>query len=226
MRFGMTMIELVFAIVIIAISIVTIPSMMSVANNASKGVMIDEDVMERLGGWVLDKFQGRWDRNYLASGSAPLNISGMKDLNCSRTGGYRIGSDENTSSMKCNMAATPSVIPAVAGNNPGQADGNISRGIEQLNNGSETISITAANGTVYNVTATYSVAYVDSIVTPLTGSNTQTATWILGSSTNMNPSSPSGNTGNTISHLKRVVTRFNNPDVNITLSFFKSNKGN
>lgn len=221
MRLAMTMIELVFAIVIIAISIVTIPSMMSVANNASKGVMIDEDVMERLGGWVLDKFQGRWDRNYLASGSGPLVMNPDRgDLNCSRAGGYRIGSDENISSMKCNMAAFPSVIPAVAGNNPGQADGNISHGIEQLNNGSETIAINAANGMVYNVTATYSVAYVDSTVTPLTGSNIQTATWILGSSANMNPF-PSGT-----SHLKRIVTRFDSPDVNITLSFFKSNKGN
>jgi len=225
MRSAMTMIELVFAIVIIAISVVTIPSMMSVANNASKGVMIDEDVMERLGGWVLDKFQGRWDRNYLASGSGPLVMNPDRgDLNCSRAGGYRIGSDENTSSMKCNLTASPSVIPTVAGNNPGEADGNISKGIEQLNNGSETISITASNGVVYNVTATYSVAYVDSTVT--TAGNTQTATWILGSSTNMNPVSPSGNTGNTISHLKRVVTRFNSSDVDITLSFFKSNKGN
>lgn len=224
MRSAMTMIELVFAIVIIAISVVSIPSMMSVANNASKRAVLDEDVMFRLGGWVLDKFQGRWDGNYSASDSGPLNINNMKDLNCSRTGGYRIGSDENTSSMKCNLTASPSVIPTVAGNNPGEADGNISKGIEQLNNGSETISITASNGVVYNVTATYSVAYVDSTVT--TAGNTQTATWILGSSTNMNPPSPSGNTGNTISHLKRVVTRFNSSDVDITLSFFKSNKGN
>lgn len=218
MRSAMTMIELVFAIVIIAISIVTIPSMMSVANNASKGVMIDEDVMERLGGWVLDKFQARWDRNYLASGSGPLvmNPDGG-DLNCLRAGGYRIGSDENTSSMQCNMLKNPNNIPNVG-------DGNVSRGIEQLNNGSETIPISAANGTEYNVTATYSVAYVDSTVN--TAGNTQTATWILGSSTNMNPPSPSGNTGNTLSHLKRVVTRFNSPDVNVTLSFFKSNKGN
>jgi len=211
MRFAMTMIELVFAIVIIAISVITIPSMMSVANNASKGVMIDEDVMERLGGWVLDKFQGRWDGNYSASDSGPLNISTMKDLNCSRTGGYRIGSDENISSMKCNMAAWSDTIPA-------QGDGNISLGLEQLNGGSETIEIGVINGVVHNVTATYSVAYVDSTVT--TAGNAQTATWILGSSATMNPS-PSGT-----SHLKRVVTRFDSPDVNITLSFFKSNKGN
>lgn len=213
MRLAMTMIELVFAIVIIAISVVTIPSMMSVANNASKGVMIDEDVMERLGGWALDKFQARWDGNYSASDSGPLNISTQRDLNCSRAGGYRIGSDENISSMKCNMAVWNDAIPA-------QGDGNVSQGIEQLNGGSETIEIGATNGMVYNVTATYSVAYVDSAVTPLTGSNIQTATWRLGSSATMNPS-PSGT-----SHLKRVVTRFDSPDVNITLSFFKSNKGN
>ncbi len=213
MRSAMSMIELIFAIVIIAISVMTIPSMMLVANNASKGVMIDEDVMNRLSGWALDKFQGRWDGNYSASGSGALDINTTADLNCSRAGGYRIGSDENVSSMQCNMLATPSAIPVTG-------DGNVSKGVEQLNGGSETISVTPSNGVPYSVTATYSVAYVDSTVA--TAGNTQTATWRLGSSGNI---APDGSL-NVPTHLKRVVTRFDSPDVNITLSFFKSNKGN
>lgn len=217
-RLAMAMIEVIFAIVIIAISVMTIPSMMNIADNASKVMVIDEDVMARLAGWTLDKFQARWDGNYSASGSGPLNISGTSDLNCSRAGGYRIGSDENVSSMQCNMSAWNSAIP-----NP-STDGNLSLGIEQLNGGSETITITPAGGASYNVTATYSVRYVTATVTPLSGSNEQNATWVLGSSTNM---APDGSL-NSPTHLKRVVTRFQNAgsDIDTTLTFFKSNKGN
>lgn len=220
---GMAMIELIFAIVIIAISVMTIPSMMNIANEASKVMVIDEDVVSRLSGWTLDKFQARWDGNYSASGSGALNISGTADLNCSRAGGYRIGSDENISSMQCNMNAWDELIPSTAGSGTGQADGNISKGIEMLNTGSETITITPIGGAAYSVTATYAVDYVSASVTPLSGSNIQNATWILGTSTDMNPSPAGGTT-----HLKRVVTRFQNAgsDIDTTLTFFKSNKGN
>lgn len=216
-RRAMAMIELIFAIVIIAISVITIPTMMSVANNASKVVAIDEDVMARLHGWAMDKFQARWDGNYSASGSGPLNISGTSDLNCSRTGGYRIGSDENVSSMQCNMNAWNTSIPTPS------TDGNLSLGIEQLNGGSESITITPSVGTPYTVTATYEVDYVSSSVGAGANANSQTATWVLGSSNSMN----TGNTG-TLSHLKRVVIRFNDTtlDTDVVLTFFKSNKGN
>ena len=218
MRPAMAMIELIFAIVIIAISIITIPTMMTVANKASKGIVIDEDVMARLSGWALDKFQARWDRNYQASGSGPLNIS-IADLNCSRTGGYRWGSDENISSMQCNMLQAPSAIP-----NP-STDGNLSLGIEQLNGGAETISVITSGGATVNINATYAVRYVASTVT--TNGNTQTATWRLGSSGNM---APTGGSLTNPTHLKRVVIRFVSADpaldVDTTLTFFKSNKGN
>lgn len=214
MRSAMAMIELIFAIVVIAISILAIPSMVAVADKASKIIAIDEDVMARLSGWTLDKFQARWDGNYSASGSGPLSISTMLDLNCSRPGGYRIGSDENVSSMQCNILAAPSTILAL------YPDGNLSLGIERLNGGSESIVITPSDGASYNVTASYRVAYVDSRVA--TAGNTQTATWILGSSSSMNPL-PSGTT----THLKRVVTNFSGVgNTDITLTFFKSNKGN
>lgn len=213
---GMAMIELIFAIVIIAISVITIPTMMSVANNASKVVAIDEDVMARLHGWAMDKFQARWDGNYSASGSLPLQISTLSDLNCSRVGGYRIGSDENVSSMQCNTNTWTTTIPTPS------TDGNLTLGIEQLNGGSESITITPTGGTPYNVTATYEVDYVPSSVTQVTP-NAQSAVWVLGSSNSMN----TGNTG-TLSHLKRVVIRFNDAtlDTDVVLTFFKSNKGN
>lgn len=215
MRYAFSMIELIFAIVIIAISVLSIPSMMSVANQASKVLMIDDDVLSRLKGWLIDKSQARWDGNYTASGSGPLWISGASDLNCSRGSGtiwYRVNSDSN---VQCNdQNLTPiTTIPS--------GDGNVSKGIEQLNGGSETISITpAGGGTPYSVTATYTVSYVDANLT--TNSNTATATWVLGSSTSMSPSA----TGT--SHLKRVVTRFSDAALgaDTTLTFFKSNKGN
>lgn len=217
MRPAMTMIELIFAIVIIAISIMTIPSMMAVANNASKITVIDDDVLSRLSGWLTDKFQARWDRNYRASGSGPLWIVGTADLNCSRGSGnvwYRKNSE---SSLQCNdLNTSPSVIPTPS------LDGNLSKGIEQLNGGRETITVAPSGGTPYSVTATYAVRYVnDSFNYPGAG-NTATATWRLGSSDNM---SPDGST-NAATHLKRIVARFDSPDSNITLTFFKSNKGN
>lgn len=115
--------------------------------------------------------------------------------------------------MQCNMNPWNQVIP-------GPGDGNISGGIEQLNGGIEPLGIMAATGETYNITATYSVAYVSSAV--VEAGNTASAVWILGSSDNMNPN-PSGT-----SHLKRVVTRFNDPTLGVdtTLTFFKSNKGN
>lgn len=218
MRSAMAMIELIFAIVIIAISVITIPTMMSVANSTSKGIIIDEDVMARLSGWALDKFQARWDGNYQASGSGSLNISTINDLNCSRVGGYRIGSEENISSMQCNMFQVPSAIPTPS------TDGNLSKGIEQLNGGEETVSVQTQGGGAVDITATYSVRYVDSTV--VTNGNTQTATWRVGSSGAMSPDGATAATGAT--HLKRVVIRFvnNSLGVDTTLSFFKSNKGN
>ncbi|MDD5716424.1 MAG: type II secretion system protein [Sulfuricurvum sp.] len=218
MRSAMAMIELIFAIVIIAISIMTIPSMMNIADNATKKAVIDDDIIPRLSGWVFDKFQARWDQNYQTGGSGPLIMNpDTGDLNCTRNGRYRWGSDENITSMECNTAANPSVIPA-----PG--DGNVSQGIEQLNGGSETISVTATGGVTYSVDATYSVRYVDSTV--VRNGNTETAVWRLGSSGDMVPDGSVGTAMNTRTHLKRVVTRFESPDTNITLTFFKSNKGN
>lgn len=214
MRRAIAMIELIFAIVIIAISIMTIPSMISVADTASKQMVIDDDAVARITGWTMDKFQARWDERYAASESNLLVISAMADLGCSRGfGNVRFRANPDSTVMCDDQNRSPSVI--------GAGDGNLTRGIEQLNGGSEPITITAATGETYALTATYAVSYVNAALTSVSG-NTATATWRLGSSTAMNP----GASGT--SHLKRVVTRFNNGalGVDTTLTFFKSNKGN
>ena len=216
MRPAMAMIELVFAIVIIAISVIAIPSMMAVANKASKTVLIDEDVMSRLLGWTLDKFQARWDANYAASGSGILKIS-SNDLNCSRAIGTLLYRENNNSNVQCDdQNRTPSPILAH------YPDGNLSQGIERLNGGFETIKIISASGTEYNVTASYAVSYVPSDLT--TTGNTATATWIIGSPADTN--NPVASIVPT--HLKRIVTQFYDPatQTDIVLTFFKSNKGN
>lgn len=215
MRPAMAMIELIFAIVIIAISVISIPTMISVADKASKQITVDDDVMSRLVGWTIDKFQARWDGNYSASRSGPLWITTTADLGCSRGAGAVWYRENNDSMVQCNdQNRAPSDIPAIG-------SGVLANGIEQLNGGSEPITITPSGGTPYSITATYEVRYVDSGVT---GTNTQAAIWILGSSANMAP--PDGSlTAHT--HLKRVVTNFAGVgDTNITLTFFKSNKGN
>ncbi len=214
MRRAIAMIELIFAMVIIAISVISIPTMISVADQASKQMIMDDDVVSRIAGWTMDKFQARWDQRYAASGSNLLVISGTADLGCSRgSGSVRLRANPDSAVMCDDQNRTPSTI--VAG------DGNLTKGIEQLNGGSETLTVSAATGEHYTLTASYAVGYVEAGLTSVSD-NRATATWRLGSSTAMNPAT----TGT--SHLKRVVTRFNNAalGVDTTLTFFKSNKGN
>lgn len=216
MRSAMAMIELIFAIVIIAISVITIPTMITVADKAAKQITVDDDIMSRLSGWTIDKFQARWDGNYSASGSGPLWITGTPDLSCTRGAGnvwYRFNPE---STVQCNdQNIAPSAIPP-------NGTGVLANGIEQLNGGSEAITITASSGENYTVTANYAVRYVGATVA--VAGNTATATWTLGSSSNM---APDGSL-NVPTHLKRVVTRFNNAglETDMVLTFFKSNKGN
>lgn len=218
MRSGMTMIELIFAIVVIAISIVSIPSMMSVASQATKGITVDDDVLKRMAGEMVKVFQTRWDGNYVfAEGNGPLLITTTNDLNCSPRAGSTLSYRLNPDSMvQCNENNASPLMPAT----PPTGSGNLQNGIEQINNFPYDLVINAGGGELYRVPITYQVSYVDSTVN--VNGNTATATWRLGSSSDMNPN-PSGTT-----HLKRVVARCagNAPDVDISLTFFKSNKGN
>jgi len=231
MRPAMAMIELIFAIVIIAISVMTIPSMMNVAGESSKRVAIDDDVMARLSGQMIDKFQARWGGEYVydLNESTPTymsTISTVADLNCSRIVGaiaFRANPDSTT---ECNITQIPLAIPATTG---AGADGNISKGLEMLNSGTETLSVISSTGESFDINATYNVRYVPSTLTSVAG-NTATATWRLGSSGTITQDIDGflGTAATDRTHLKRVVVRFWNSDLDVdtTLTFFKSNKGN
>lgn len=231
MRHAMAMIELIFAIVIISISIMTIPSMMNVADNATKKISIDDDVMTRLGSQAMEKFQARWGGEYVqdlneSTQTRMSNLASSGDLNCSvgPVGGLYFRANLNTKS-ECNATQVPGAIPATAG--VGLADGNVSKGLEMLNAGTETLNVTSSSGEIVTVNATYNVRYVPSTVV-ITG-NTATATWKLGSSGSI-AADNGGTLGTALAdrtHLKRVVIRFQNNSLGVdtTLSFFKSNTG-
>lgn len=216
MRSGMAMIELIFAIVIIAISVITIPSMMNIANNASKGMMIDEDILKRVMGEITKVSQARWDRNSTEPSFYPLQIAG--DMQCDRNVSGTFYRRNPNSSIPCS-----SNVPRM-GAAPANGDLNLSRGIEQLHNNAYNLEINATSGTVYTVPIIYSVSYVNAgLATGPNANGVATATWTLGSSTNMNPAASGNQT-----HLKRIVARVNNannPNVDMTFTFFKSNVG-
>jgi hypothetical protein len=233
MRPAIAMIELIFAIVIIAISVMTIPSMMNIAAEASKRGSIDDDVMSRLSAQVMDKFQARWGGEYTGvdnNVATPAYISSLSsaDLRCDRAVGaqfFRRNPDAN--SIDCNLTQVPLAIPATVGSGANEADGNVSKGIEKLNGGTETLSVTSSTGEKVNISATYGVSYVSAAVA-VAGGNRETARWILGSSDNMMP--PDGSLGAVPAartHLKRVVVHFYDTTLGVdsTLTFFKSNIG-
>ncbi len=217
MRIGMAMIELIFAIVVIAISVITIPTMMIVADEASKGMIVDEDILKRMMGEITKVSQARWDENSTAPDFRPLRIAG--DLECNRAdplggaGWYRANPD---STMLC--ADNAPEMAAATGN----GDLNLSRGIEQLHNRNYNMEINATDGNVYTVPIRYDVHYVDAQIGAIDANGTATDTWTLGSSANMNPNAAGAQT-----HLKRVVVRVqdNNLSVDMALTFFKSNVG-
>lgn len=229
MRNGMTMIELIFAIVIIAISIISIPSIMAVATQASKGVTVDDDLLKRMLGETIKIFQTRWDGHYDPSDSKLLLMSpNTGDLHCSEriVGSGMLFRDNNDSIVQCRDSNDTNASPSMAATPP-TGTGNLQSGIEQIHHFPNLVLEVNASGETYSVPITYEVSYVDSTISPSdSSSNTATATWRLGSSANMSPNSSGSQT-----HLKRVVAHCtpgntNDVDVDIALTFFKSNKGN
>ncbi|MEW5831214.1 MAG: hypothetical protein AB1763_00035 [Campylobacterota bacterium] len=219
MRRAVAMIELIFAIVVIAISVLSIPSMMAVANNASMGLMVDEDILKRLSGEIVKVSQARWDQNSLPPDFRPLQVGG--DLPCNRPdpfGGSAVFRANPDSSMAC---ATGGAAMAA---NPAAGNLNLSQGIEQLHARAYNLQIQQTGGAaVYTVPVAYAVSYVDATMSAIDAAGAATATWRLGSSTSMSPAA-----SGTQTHLKRVVARVQNaanPDVDMTLTFFKSNVG-
>lgn len=211
---GIAMIELIFAIVIIAISVLTIPSMMSIADVSAKGMIIDEDVLQRMIEEIVKVSKARWDQNYSDDTNASdaqykvLQISNE----CWNDGGI-LRRRNPDSKMQCEVnTTTPSTIPSTG-------NLNLTQGIEQLNNKDYNMTVSTSTGN-YDVPVAYRVGYANSDMV-LTGT-TGTATWTLGSSSNMSAGFTTGPT-----HLKEVVVRTEDSTRNIdmTLTFFKSNVG-
>jgi hypothetical protein len=215
----MAMIELIFAIVIIAISILTIPTVVAVAGNASNVLLNQENVVFELVRVANDKFQSRWDGEYHNMNSNPLRLANpsVGDLNCSAAGGTSRVGYTGAMYLTCddNVTKFPTAIPVLG-------DGNVSRGIEQLNGGTEKIRIA---GTSYDISASYHVRYVDSTLNgPTNNDNNVSAIWTLGSVDNPNPDG----SVNVPTNLKRIVVVFSEATsgTRAVLTFFKSNKGN
>lgn len=216
-RPAIAMIELIFAIVIIAISVLSIPSILAVANNASKGILIDEDILIRLSGEIIRVSQARWDQNSTAPEFRPLLITGTvpEDMVCDRNVSGILYRRNPDSTLPCS-SASPS-MPTT----PTDGDFlNLTKGIEQLHNQSYDLEINATNS--YIIPITYRVSYVQATTSAINADGVATATWTLGSSADMNPDPSSTQT-----HLKRIVVNAGstNTDTNMTLTFFKSNVG-
>jgi len=209
---AMAMIEVIFAIVIIAISVMTIPSMMNIADNTSKGTMIDEDVLKRMTEEIIKVSKARWDQNYqddANNSEAQFNVLQISNECWNDNGIWKRKNPD--SAMMCEInTSLPSSIPS-------SGDLNLTKGIEQLNGKNYTMSVN--NGT-YTIPVAYQVGYADSTMA-LSGT-TGTATWTLGSSSSMNAGFTTGPT-----HLKEVVVHTVDASRNIdmTLTFFKSNVG-
>ncbi|MBD3806508.1 hypothetical protein, partial [Sulfuricurvum sp.] len=100
---------------------------------------------------------------------------------------------------------------------PSTGNLNLTQGIEQLHNREYNMSV---NNGSYNIPIAYQVGYANSAI-DLNGT-TGTATWTLGSSSNMSAGFTAAPT-----HLKEVVVRSHDTtnNIDITLTFFKSNVG-
>lgn len=107
---------------------------------------------------------------------------------------------------------------------PAAGNLNLSQGIEQLHARGYNLQIQQTGGAaVYTVPVSYAVSYVDATMSAIDAAGAASATWRLGSSASMSPAASGAQT-----HLKRVVARVQNaanPDVDMTLTFFKSNVG-
>lgn len=210
-RYGMTLIELLFAIIIISITIMTIPSMMSVASSVTKSELVDEDILKRTSAELLKVSQARWDAKYQdvngTSGDAEFRFLPISSSEC--LNGKRRNPDSN---QFCSTDTPTAPIPTT-----GSKD--LSQGIEQFNNIDYNLTVDAT--TDYSVPISYKVFYVNyTPATPVSG--TETVTWRLGSTTNLTPNSVTGPT-----HLKAVVARTNDSsrEIDMVFTFFKSNTG-
>lgn len=224
-RPAIAMIELIFAIVVVSIVMLTIPMIIRVMNQ-SEELSLGQEIFAKMYAQAQRKSMNPWDQNVsnvilnpLSSDGTVLVIDTMTDLNCSRQVGSARYRENNISSRECNQALwTPSDIT--------NGDKNGTLGIEHYNNTTYTVK-DSLNGD-YQIHIV--VAYVDDGADDVAHNGHYATTWQIG-----NDASPSGATAAAnATHLKRVVMRFTrldslgNPVATIpvtTFTFYMSNIG-
>jgi hypothetical protein len=213
------MIELIFAIVVVAIVMLSIPMIIRVMNQ-SQELSVGQEMFAKMYAQAQKKSMNPWDRHVSdivlnpddTNGTILWVSAGSVDLNCSRKVGSTFFRDNNMSVRACNQAGLPaSAIPG--------HDGNVSGmwGIEQYND--EDIAVTdPIDG---NYSAHIVVGYVDDSAAESSSGHLNT-TWVLG-----NDTTPSGTAAaSSATHLKRVVMTFaKTGKPTSTFTFFMSNIG-
>lgn len=221
------MIELIFAIVVVAIVMLTIPMIIRVMNQ-SQELSLGQEIFAKMYAQAQRKSMNPWDQNVSriilnpmdTNGTILLVNNGAADLNCSRQVGSTFYRDNNISTRECNQA----FLAASAILNNGDRNG--TSGIEHYNDTTYTVP-DSLNG---NYQIHIVVAYVGDGADDIVHNGLYATTWQLGDS-----ASPSGAaTAANATHLKRVVMRFTrvdnagNPIATMpvtTFTFFMSNIG-
>lgn len=214
-RPAIAMIELIFAIVIIAIAMLSIPMIVRVMNQ-SEELSLGQEIFAKMYAQAQKKSMNPWDRHVSdivrnpddTNGTVLFIDGGNVDLNCSRLVGSNRYRNNTISTRVCNQAL-------LAASAIGAGDTNGTLGIEHYNDTNITI-VDPING---NYNAHIVVEYVSDTATE-TSNGHIAATWVLG-----NDSTPSG-AGSAPSNLKRVVMTFTKSGKpTSTFSFFMSNIG-
>lgn len=211
------MIELIFAIVVVAIVMLTVPMIIRVMNQ-SQELSLGQELFAKMYAQAQRKSMNPWDWGVSSIVLNPNDTNGTilmvgsTDLNCSRSVGLSVYRDNNISTRECNQVIAASAIPAHDGNLSGMW------GIEQYNDESYTVH-DPING---DYTVTIMVSYADDgddwTVAGHTGH--YATVWTLG-----DDASPSG-AGTTVSHLKRIVMKYEKSGLpTSTFTFFMSNIG-
>lgn len=209
------MIELIFAIVVVSIVMLSIPMIIRVMNQ-SQELSAGQEIFAKMYAQAQKKSMNPWDEHVSdivlnpndTNGTILLVGGGNIDLNCSRVVGTTSYRNNPISTRACNQAS-------LAASAIGAGDANGTRGIEHYNNTNITI-VDPING---NYNAHIVVDYVDDSAVESSNGHLD-AVWSLG-----NDATPSG-AGSAASHLKRVVMTFTKAGLpTSTFTFFMSNIG-
>lgn len=216
-RPAIAMIELVFAIVIIAIVMLSIPMIIRVMNQ-SQELSLGQEIFAKMYAQAQKKSMNPWDQQVSNIALNPndtngtiLWVSSTPDLNCSRLVGSTYYRNNTISTRVCNQAF-------LAASAIGTGDGNGTLGIEHYNDTNITIKDTM-NG---DYSAIIEVGYVSSAVDAENNLGHFTTTWTLGNDQTGSGATASANS----THLKRVVMTFSKTGKpTSTFTFFMSNIG-